>query len=261
MAWFRVDVPPSGGGGTSFDFLGAAAGQQASFALTDEVIGTTTATKIPQYMFYNNKTLYRIDLSTIEEVQLQAFHGCDYISYINLPNCITVGESAFENIIYFNDPTRPASIMNFPKLVTVGANAFRNVRPSSGSIVRPIEWHLDSVETIGVGGFRGQNYTWSADEILLPKLKTVSGAQAFQNQTIGTLLIGEDCTTLNNNFLQGATVTNFIVLAPTPPTLGSNSLGSPTLSHIYVPAASVSIYQSDSKWGAYSSIIEAYTPS
>lgn len=257
MTWFRVDVPPSGGGGTSFDFLGAATGDPNTFELTDATIGNTTATKIPQYMFFNNQTIKRVSLSTITEVQLKAFNGANYIKGINLPNCVTIGESAFDSIIYFNDSPNN-SIINIPKCKTVGAYAFRNLRPSTGSISDVwFEWHLDSVETIGQAGFRGANYTWKTHEMYFPKLKQVQGAYALGGITIEKLHIGPDCTALNDYLLHNSTVTNFIIEATTPPTLGSHGLGTPTqLSHIYVPAGSVTAYQSDSRWGSYSSIIE-----
>jgi len=258
MTWFRADVPPSGGGGTSFDFLGAATGDPNTFELTDATIGNTTATKIPQYMFYNNQTIKKVSLSTITEVQLYAFRGANYIGGINLPNCVTIGESAFDNIIYFNDYPNN-SIINIPKCKTIGANAFRNLRPSTGSISDVwFEWHLDAVETVGANGFRGANYTWKTHEMYFPKLKQFQSSYVLANLTIETLHIGPDCTTLNNYCLHGSTVTNFIIEATTPPTLGNNGLGTPAqLSHIYVPAESVDTYKTTNGWSTYSSIIEA----
>ena len=258
MAWFRVDVPPSGGGGTSFDFLAAATGDPNTFELTDATIGNTTATKIPQYMFYNNKTIKKVSLSTITEVQLHAFHGCDYIKGINLPNCVTIGESAFEGIIYFTNYPDD-SVINIPKCTTIGAYAFRNLRPSTGSVSNVwFEWHLDAVEKVGAAAFRGQNYTWKTHEMYFPKLQQFQGTYTLAGLTIETLHIGPDCTALNNYCLHGSTVTNFIIEATTPPTLGNNGLGTPAqLSHIYVPADSVATYKTTSGWSTYSSIIEA----
>lgn len=256
MAWYKVTQKQSGG--TTFDFLDAATGDPNTFELTDANIGGTTATKIPQYMFYNNQTIKKVSLSSVTEVQLNAFRGANYIRYINLPNCVTIGESAFDGIIYFSDYPNN-SIINIPSCKTIVANAFRNLRPSTGSISNVwFEWHLDSVETVGANGFRGQNYTWKTHEMYFPKLKQVQGTYALAGITIEDLHIGEDCTALNDYLLHGSTVTNFTIEATTPPTLGSHGLGTPTqLSHIYVPTASVSTYQSANGWSTYSSIIEA----
>lgn len=257
MAYYRVTQKQSGS--SSFDFLAAAASTTAgSFDLTDSTIGGTTATRIPQYMFYNNKAIKDLSLTSITEVQLHAFHNADNIKLINLPNCETIGESAFDGIIYFTNYPND-SVINIPKCKTIGTSAFRNLRPSTGAVSDVyFTWHLDAVETISANGFRGANYTWKTREMYFPKLKQITGTYALAGITIETLHIGEDCTTLNNYCLHGSTVTDFIIEATTPPTLGNNGLGTPTqLSHIYVPQASVATYKATSGWSTYSSIIEA----
>jgi len=268
MTWFRADVPPSGGGGTSFDFL-ANFENENSWFLSDEVIGGTTATFIAAYGFYRNYSITGVDLSTIEEVKVQGFYHADRLKSINLPNCTTIGQEAFRDILYAGNwgQTTPV-VINLPKCKTIGNSAFYGFRAGGNNQNYPyLEFHLDALETIGSTTFQTSSRGFLS--LYLPKIKTL-GDSCFASQTFNdTLRLGEDCAEMKQNCLNNVTATNLIVEATTPPSLpGNNGLGTITnIQNIYVPDASVSAYTDSTnypKWAQHSAKIHPisnYTPS
>jgi hypothetical protein len=257
MALYRVSKKQSGGG---IDLLAlASAGTQTTttpdvFNLTDAET-PTTATRIPNHMFRDNYNVGEIDLADIEEVGSFSFSGGRSISKIRLASCTKIGESAFESagvLSYLNSPIREIYL---PLCKEIGASGFRNVRTTT-SAQSPMVLTLTKLENLGMNAFRGNTYSWTADEIVLPAIKSI-GQYAFGNQTIRVLDLGSSCTTLASQILNAATVTTLIIRATNPPALTTTLGNAPT--EILVPAASVAAYKSANVWSNYSSIISAIT--
>lgn len=235
---------------TGADLLGLAAGNEL-FDLDDATI-QTEATSIPQYMFYGNANVHNISLNEITNVGTYAFKGCGYIGNINLPKCTEIGVNAFlecrrSSSVY-------ASTINLPKVVTIREQAFREF-----SINNPnFEFNLPECTTIESGGFRAviQTYVFGVKKFNLPKIQTI-GQYAFQNVVATDFIMGDAVTSIGRQAFESANITNLYCYATTPPDVSNSNLGAATISHIYVPSASVDTYKAAAGWSAYASIIEA----
>ena len=119
-----------------------------------------------------------------------------------------------------------------------------------------------------IGGAMLYKCTSFTDWIISPdaKLQTLRG-NIFYGTYIEHIVIPKNVTSMGSG--QGASIFNcqylqdITIYATTPPTLtptsGNNThfTNCTMLHNIYVPAASVSAYQTDANWGQYSSIIQA----
>lgn len=251
MAWYRSNIKQSGGGTQFADLMALASGSTA-FDLDDATLHTE-ATSIPQYMFNSNTKVRDISLTNVTDVGMYSFSNASNVRNINLPACTHIGESAFYTCRR-SSSVASGSTINLPEVLTIDANAFYEF----GFYDSTLEIDLTKCTTLGQGAFRAVNasYGMVAKEVNLPAVQTI-GNQAFQRATLTDLKIGANCTSLGQNIFLTATITNLYCEATTPPTIGSNNLGSPTLSHIYVPANSVATYKSANGWSAFESIIEA----
>lgn len=253
MAWYRSSLKQSGGGSQIGDLLAlASAGADSSpvlFDMDDATLGSS-ATKIPATMFMNNDRVAKLDLSRIESVGAQAFSYAGNLKYISLPACTSIAAQAFE--FAGNDSTAILDYINLPNCVTLGDSVFRNIRTNSTTSHRT-RFILTSLETTGATCFRCNNNAIYMEDLYLPAIKSL-GNMSFANTRVDTLRLGPLCQSVGNNMLSTSTVTNLIVEAASPPTCGG--LGTAP-SHIYVPDGSVGTYKSASGWSAYSNIIES----
>lgn len=233
--------------------------------LNDETVKTRSLA-IPSHIG-TGKAILEVSFGEITEVRSYAFKDCIRLTNVDLPKCTTIKEYAFENVPY---QASTDVIINLPKVVTIGQYAF------SGSKVAGLI-SLPECETIGDSGFRacgkitglylpklktlgntafgyGDNKTY---DVNLPLIETI-GEQAFRRYAGTNFTIGPNCTSIGRYLFYDGSVTNLYVQAITPPTLGGN-FGSSTsnVSHIYVPADSVTAYKSASGWSTFANIIEA----
>ena len=236
---------------TGSDLLALAAGSEI-FDLDDATV-PTDADNIPQYMFYSNQNVRDIALPTIESIGAYAFNACHNIRDINLPECVSIGDYAFYQARRSTYAT--SDTFNLPKCESIGQNAFYEFTINNANLVI----NLPECETLGNGSFRSTSLSYgvTAQEVNLPKIKTI-GDRSFQRANITTFKIGSTATTLGTSVFTTATITNLYCYATTPPTVGTNLAGSDgTITHIYVPSASVAAYKAASGWNEFSSIIEA----
>lgn len=91
----------------------------------------------------------------------------------------------------------------------------------------------------------------------LPDSVTTIRESAFAQTSLQSIVLGINVMSLGNTaFANNATLTSITCLATTPPTLGTNTFKNSSCP-IYVPAQSVSAYQSASGWSDYASRIQA----
>lgn len=232
----------------------------------NDTTAKTDATIIPSYIG-TGKAILEVSFAEITEVRNDAFYNCIRLTNINLPKCVTIGTEAFYNIPY---QASTSVTVNLPKVVSIGGSAFKgskvsgiidlpecetignNAFESCGKITG---LNLPKLKTLGSLAFgRGDNKNY---DVNLPLIETI-GEQAFRGIANTNFVIGPNCTSIGKNLFYDGTVTNLYVQATTPPTLSGNFASSTSnITHIYVPAGSVSAYQAASNWSNYASIIEA----
>ncbi len=159
--------------------------------------------------------------NSVTSIGMVAFGSCEKLSSVTIPNGVTrIEGSTFASCKKLSSVTIPNSVTSIEEL------AFESCFELS-SIEIP-----NSVDSIGMSAFAECN---SLTSVTIPSSVTFIDMMAFMY-----------CDTL----------TTVTCEAVTPPTLGDKAFDkSPLLTHIYVPAGSVSAYKS--AWSAYEALIEA----
>lgn len=162
-------------------------------------------------------------------VSRQAFLNCANAAF-ELPSSITnIGEGAFTGSSIYG-------VVNLPNL-TVLQNEDGSYYPQRGTFEG-----TNISEIRDLGSITSLQYQCFANctnltKVTLSSMITSIGSAVFAN-----------CTALST----------FTILSTTPPSIQSDTFNNcSNLTHIYVPAASVSAYQSASGWSQFASIIEA----
>ena len=159
--------------------------------------------------------------NSVTSIGMVAFGSCEKLSSVTIPNGVTrIEGSTFASCKKLSSVTIPNSVTSIEEL------AFESCFELS-SIEIP-----NSVDSIGMSAFAECN---SLTSVTIPSSVTFIDMMAFMY-----------CDTL----------TTVTCEAVTPPTLGDKAFDkSLLLTHIYVPAGSVSAYKS--AWSAYEALIEA----
>lgn len=243
MAWFRCGGPSGGG-----------IDQIATIALGQEFdyfeLETETDT-IPQYIFHGSliRDVESTDVITIGD---RAFEACSNVRRINLPNCRTIGQYAFA----CNRTTYASLIsINLPNVETIGAYAFNGFYGSDATA----ELTFPACTYVGTYAFQHSSNNMLRVKSITLNAVTQMGSSAFVRVIADEITIGADCTSLGSTPFANANVTDLIILADTPPTLGTSAgLGNnASISNIYVPDSAVATYQSANRWSQYAAIIKS----
>ena len=249
-------------------------GTEPGFALNE-----ITNVYAPSDIGGNNSKFISVDASELTSWTsvYSSFGFCTNLTSITLPNSITsIGSSAFNGCTSLTNLTLPSS------LTTIGNNAFNGC---TSLTLSPDGGLPTSLTTIGNFAFA---YCTSLVEISIVDTNTTSiGEGAFSNctgledlflnngrlQTIGTSAF-YNCSSLGSGGIGsidlpstmtsigayafkfvGPDILAFYCYATTPPTIGTETFNTLTLCPIYVPAASLSDYQTE--WSEYTDRIFA----
>lgn len=210
----------SGGGGSSADTA-------ALKGIIDRSITAITipsdVTSIGNYVFESCASLTSVDMpSGLTSIGQCAFFDCRSLANIDIPTGVTtIGKSAFTQCTSIESVTIPSGV------TTINEDTFENCT-SLTSITIP-----SSIRIIGNEAFYSCTSLINID---IPSGIISIGGYAFYA-----------CFAL----------TSVTVNATTPPLLGNNAFNNTNNCPIYVPAASVSTYQSASGWSNYASRITA----
>ena len=179
-------------------------------------------TEIGQYTFYNCTNLTKITLpSSVTSIAGYAFARCTNLTAITIPDSVTsISVSTFSHCISLTSITLPSS------LTSIGNSAFSYC---SGLTSITLPESLTSIDGAAFYGCSGLT------EITIPEGVTNIYGQAFQN-----------CTNL----------TTMRVEATTPPKLDNINAISTATTKIYIPAGTLSAYQSATNWSNFADLFE-----
>ncbi len=181
--------------------------------------------------------------SGVISIASYTFFGCSSLTSINIPNSVTIiGGNAFRSCTSLSSCTIGSGV------TSIGDSAFQNCSGLT-SIDIP-----NGVTTIGDSVF---SHCSNITNIDIPNSVTSIGNYAFRECTsLTSCTIGSGVTSIGSNaFYNCSGLTSITVEATTPPTLTNSSSFNNTNCPIYVPAASLSAYQS--AWSQYADRLQA----
>ena len=164
---------------------------------------------------------------------------------VEIGDCVTsIGNNAFRNCSGLTSITIPDSV------TSIGQGAFRDCGGLTSCTIG------SGVTSIGVGAFY---LCTGLTSCTIGSGVTSIGTSAFYGCTgLTSIEIPSGVTRIDINAFNGcSSLTSITVNPTTPPTLGSYALSGTNNCPIYVPAESVSTYQSASGWSTYADRIQA----
>ena len=190
--------------------------------------GTTSSAECDSTSAISQNEITLTDLASVEigdcvtSIGIRSFYLCTSLSAVTISNTVTsIGQSAFYYCTHLTSVIIPSGVTSIPDTVFYYCTRLT-------SVTIP-----DTVTSIGDSAFMGCS---SLTSVIIPSSVTRLKYGAFY-----------DCTGL----------TSITINATTPPTFGGYVFDNTNNCPIYVPAASVSTYQSASGWSTYASRIQA----
>ena len=217
-------------------------------ALTSVVIGDCV-TEIDDYAFSWCSGLTSVTIgNSVTNIGYRAFNACRSLTSVVIPNSMTSIETqAFQGCYALSSVTIANSV------TSIGDSAFDSCGLISVSIP-------NSITELSSWIFY---HCASLTSVTIPNSVTSIGQAAFAGCTsLSSVTIGNSVSTINQYAFNGCTnLTTITTYAATPPFLFGGSLDGTNISTIYVPCGTLSAYQSDKGWSAYtSSMVELACP-
>ncbi len=204
-----------------------------------------SVTSIGSDAFYNCTGLTSVTIgNSVTSIGNHTFHGCTGLTSVTIPNSVTsIGDYAFEGCSGLTSVTIGNSVTE------IRNNAFRYCFGLT-SVTIP-----NSVTSIGSEAFRGCSGLTSIE---IPNSVTYIGSSAFSSCTgLTSVTIGNSVTSIGEGaFYNCNGLTSITCEAVTPPTLNSSVFyGVDKSIPLYVPAGSISAYQSADGWKDFTNIL------
>lgn len=223
-------------------------------------------TSISENCFLSCRQLSQVNiLGTIINIEISAFRECSNLTQFTIPSSVTtIGNEAFKESGITN-----ANIQNVTNL---GTSVFRDCSNLQSCVLNSDMTKIpnytfygcsslssitipNSVTTIGTYTFAKCGFT----SITIPNGVATIETGAFYQSSLQTIDIPSTVTTMDNDCFKNSSDLNTVIIrAVTPPTIGSDVFaGNSNNLKIYVPADSVEVYKSASRWSSYASKIQA----
>lgn len=231
-----------------------------------DLVIPNTVTTIKTFAFMGGSSFTSVTIpNSVTSIGNSAFYRCSGLTSITLPNnAVTFGSNVFTSCTSLTSVTIPPNVMSIGASMFSGCSLLSTVDIGNITVIpygafvstRIQNVDLSRVTSVEFGAFQNGKLV----DVDLSSVVTI-GTQGLGNNTlVKSLIIGENCTTINDSALTrlgvdasgGCTMT---VKAVTPPTLGTSNLSNAVT--IYVPAESVEAYKAASNWSAYADKIQA----
>ena len=225
-------------------------------------------TTIPSSTFNGCSALESVTISgSITSIGASAFTNCNNLKNMTIPSTVTeIGNGAFSYCQSLEQITIPNSVRSLGTGVFQYCYRLRSVTISNNSALTKIPRNTfgtcKSLKSISMPNniTAIDNYAFSncnaLTEIILPNSLTTIGQYAFQYvRSCSTITIPSTVTGIAYQcFSNSFGFDEYHLLPSTPPTLGANAFnGILATTKIYVPAASLTDYQTASNWSTYAS--------
>ena len=219
--------------------------------------GTTyRVTSVGEFAFYGCQGLSSITLpSSVTSIDKDAFFGCIGLSSVSIPSSVTrLGDYAFGNCNALTSMTLSDSV------VSVGSAAFHGCSSLTSPLYNqrifaylPASYSGAYTIPSGIETIAGSAFADCEDlsSVTIPTSVTSIGESAFSFCTgLSTITIPSSITEIGNGaFVYCIGLTSITCEATTPPALSEDVFADVDTSiPLYVPAASVSLYQAADQW-------------
>lgn len=233
-------------------------------------------TKIRDYAFYNSPITSITFPSSLVEIGSYAFYGCrnlsgrliipegvtsiGYLSFgmcfpsLYLPTTIksldTINSAYDYYDIYYSGSLKDWFSITFNPNGVTGTSAHHTLFINGVSLTEITAKDLEGLTSIPAGSLTG---TSSLRKITLSDTITELPDYTFYKCIdLSSLTIPASVTNIGCNVFYQCPLTEMTILAETPPTLGGNAISSETTT-IYIPAGTLSAYQTATNWSNYAS--------
>lgn len=182
--------------------------------------------EIGDYVFYNCPNLVNAFLegSNITSIGRYAFSDCESLYNVYFPITLTyVGNNAFRD--------SPNVHVDFP------------IDPETGE-------YVCNIEIIDNSAF--YKMTRLHEVPPLRNIISIAGNAFYQCNNLNNIILGENLQKIEARAFYGCTaLTTMTILATTPPTLANTSAISTATTTIYIPAGTLSAYQTATNWSSF----------
>ena len=231
----------------------------------DRTITTLTAndlqgaTSIGDYAFYQCFSLKTVTIpDNIKNIGRRAFYNCSNLISINIPESMTnIADYAFYGCSSLTSITIPNSVVSIDSSAFSGCASLAEVYISNIVSWCGISFGNYVANPLYYGGklyLNGQLVT----NLEIPNNVTSINEGAFSGcSSLTSVTIPSSVTSIGSWAFNGCdSLTTMTILATTPPTLTSTKAISTATTKIYIPAGTLSAYQSATNWSNFADKFE-----
>lgn len=228
---------------------------------------TINAASIGEDAFYNCPNLTSVTFgNSVVNIGVGAFRNCTSLTSITIPpNVRSIGTSAFGQCtglrsVFFNADSITSTVNAFGGCNNITSFIFgNNVKIIPIRVCSYLSGLTDVVipgSVLRIGGEAFRNCTRLVSVSIPNSVTAISDRAFFQCTGLRSVIIGNAVAFIGNEvFCNCSNLGTVICHTTTPPAIDNSTFWRRyTVTDLYVPCASVSVYQADSLWGQFTNI-------